>query len=95
MVAAMTTKIEDLMLNITEEIHVKAPLDVTFEALLEQIGPSMTQLDNKPMPMKVEAWPGGRWYRVRVRDDGRRKLYRTNAELIQVKERAEAKLARG
>ena len=61
--ATAAARIEDLTVNITEEIHVKAPLDVTFEALLEQIGPSMTQSDNKPMPMKVEAWPGGRWYR--------------------------------
>ena len=61
--ATATARIEDLTVNITEEIHVKAPLEVTFEALLEQIGPSMTQSDNKPMPMKVEAWPGGRWYR--------------------------------
>ncbi|HTR48023.1 MAG TPA: SRPBCC domain-containing protein [Verrucomicrobiae bacterium] len=57
------TKVEDLVVNITEEIHVNAPLDVTFDALLEQIGPSMTQSDDKPMPMKVEPWPGGRWYR--------------------------------
>ena len=23
----------------------------------------MTQAENKPMPMKIEPWPGGRWYR--------------------------------
>ena len=28
MIAATATKIEDLTLNITEEIHVKAPLEV-------------------------------------------------------------------
>jgi len=81
------SSIEDLTLNITEGIHAKA--------LLEQPGPGMTVAENRRVPMKIETWPGGRWYRVRVRDDGRRKLYRTNAELIQVKERAEAKLARG
>ena len=63
MTAAAAPKIEDLSLNIAEEIHVEAPLDVTFEALLEQIGPAMTQSDGKPMPMKVEPRPGGRWYR--------------------------------
>ena len=31
--------IEDLTLSISEEIHVRAPLDVTFTALLEQLGP--------------------------------------------------------
>ena len=87
MAATTAAWIEDLTLNITEGIHAKA--------LLEQLGPGMTAAESRPMPMKIQAWPGGRWYRVRVRDDGRRKLYRTNAELIQVKERAEAKLARG
>ncbi len=55
--------IENLTLNVTEEIHVRAPLDVTFAALLEQIGPENDTPDGKPMPMKIEPWPGGRWYR--------------------------------
>ena|ERR1700721_1380225 len=61
--AATATKIEDLTLNITEEIHVKAPMDVTFETLLEQLGPLMGGDADRPMPMKIEPWPGGRWYR--------------------------------
>jgi hypothetical protein len=56
-------KIEDLTLNITEEIHVRAPLDVTFASLLEQLGPLNEVAEDKPMPMKIEPWPGGRWYR--------------------------------
>jgi hypothetical protein len=63
MIAAAAARVEDLTLNITEEIHVKAPLEVTFAALLEQLGSGMTQAENKPMPMKIEPWPGGRWYR--------------------------------
>lgn len=55
--------IERLSLNLAEEIHVRAPLDATFSALLEQIGPENDTPDGKPMPMKIEAWPGGRWYR--------------------------------
>lgn len=55
--------IENLTLNLTQEIHVRAPLDVTFAALLEQIGQENDTPDGKPMPMKLEAWPGGRWYR--------------------------------
>ena len=31
--------IQNLTLNLTQEIHVRAPMDVTFAALLEQIGP--------------------------------------------------------
>lgn len=55
--------IENLTLNVTQEIHVRAPLDVTFAALLEQIGPENDTPDGKPMPLKIEPWPGGRWYR--------------------------------
>jgi hypothetical protein len=60
---ATATKIEDLTLNISQEIHVRAPLDVTFAALLEQLGPNNEHPDGTPMPMKIEPWPGGRWYR--------------------------------
>ena len=55
--------IENLTLDIKKEIHVHAPLAVTFEALLEQIGPYNERDQGDPMPMKIEAWPGGRWYR--------------------------------
>jgi Activator of Hsp90 ATPase homolog 1-like protein len=54
--------IEDLTLSIKEEIHVRASIAKTFEALLEQLGP-LNEADSRPMPMKLEAWPGGRWYR--------------------------------
>jgi uncharacterized protein YndB with AHSA1/START domain len=56
-------RIEDLTLNVTEEIHVRAPLEATFAALLEQLGPQNDTPDGKPMPLKIESWPGGRWYR--------------------------------
>jgi hypothetical protein len=57
------TRIEDLTLNVTEEIRVRASLDATFAALLEQLGPHNEVPESGPMPMKIEAWPGGRWYR--------------------------------
>lgn len=55
--------VEDLTLSINEQIYVNASLEATFEALLEQLGPGMTGAEDNPMPMKIEAWPGGRWYR--------------------------------
>jgi uncharacterized protein YndB with AHSA1/START domain len=54
--------IESLSVVITQEIHVKASLENTFEAILEQIGP-YNETPQGPMPMKIEPWPGGRWYR--------------------------------
>ena len=64
------TSIEDLTLNITQEIVVNAPLGVTFDALLEQMGPRNEKPDGVPMPMKIEPWPGGRWYRDLGNNDG-------------------------
>ena len=55
--------LENLTLTINQEIHVKAPLDVTFAALLEQLGPGNETPDGKSLNMKIEPWPGGRWYR--------------------------------
>jgi hypothetical protein len=60
---AAPASIEDMTLTITQEIHVKAPIDVTFDALLEQLGPGGERQDGSPEPMTLEAWPGGRWFR--------------------------------
>jgi Activator of Hsp90 ATPase homolog 1-like protein len=57
------TGIDNLTLNITREIRVNASLVTTFAALLEQIGAGNETADGTPMPMKIEPWPGGRWYR--------------------------------
>ncbi len=62
--------IEDMTLNIAQEIHVKAGLETTFAALLEQMGTGNTLPDGTAMPMKIEAWPGGRWFRDLGADNG-------------------------
>lgn len=50
-------------LHIERKLEIAAPVQTTFEALLEQIGPGSTLPDGTPLPMKLEAWPGGRWFR--------------------------------
>lgn len=60
---AVAPGIENLTLNITQEIHVNASLEKTFAALLEQLGPFNAAPDGTPLRMKLEAWPGGRWFR--------------------------------
>ena len=60
---ATEQSLENLSLTINQEIHVKAPLDLTFTALLEQLGPGNETPDGKSLSMKIEPWPGGRWYR--------------------------------
>jgi uncharacterized protein YndB with AHSA1/START domain len=55
--------IENLTLRVTQEIRVKASLEKTFAALLEQLGPANERPDGASLQMKLEAWPGGRWFR--------------------------------
>jgi hypothetical protein len=62
--------IENMTLDIKKEMQVNAPIAVTFESLLEQIGPNNERDQGDPMPMVLEAWPGGRWYRDLGNDNG-------------------------
>ena len=64
------TALDNLTLDLTEEIRVQASLDATFEALLEEMGPHNTGIGGVPMPMVIEARPGGRWYRDLGGDNG-------------------------
>jgi uncharacterized protein YndB with AHSA1/START domain len=59
---AIMEGIENISLIIQQEIHVQASLEKTFEAMLVQLGPE-NETPERKMPMKLEAWPGGRWYR--------------------------------
>jgi uncharacterized protein YndB with AHSA1/START domain len=61
--ASSTQSISNLTFSLEQEIHVKAPIEVTFEALLEEMGRDFATTDGKPLMLKIEAWPGGRWYR--------------------------------
>jgi uncharacterized protein YndB with AHSA1/START domain len=62
--------IENLTLNLALEIHVRASIETTFAALLDQLGPYNDTPDGAPMPMKLEPWPGGRWYRDLGNENG-------------------------
>lgn len=62
MIASPSIK-EELTLSIVLESRVRASLETTFEALLEQVGTHFETLDGKSLSMKLEPYPGGRWYR--------------------------------
>ena len=66
----MTATVEQLSLNITEEFHVRASVEATFDALLQQMGPANETTDGAPMPLVLEARPGGRWFRDLGDDNG-------------------------
>jgi hypothetical protein len=62
--------LENMTMTLTEEMHVKASPEATFAALLEQLGPLNELQPGSPLPMKFEAWPGGRWFRDLGEDNG-------------------------
>lgn len=49
--------------EVVKEEEIAAPIDIVFESVLEQMGPYNETPDGKPMHLKLEAWPGGRWFR--------------------------------
>ena len=58
-----TPSLADLSLDLTEEMLVRAPIADAFAALLEELGPENRGMNETPMPMVLEARPGGRWMR--------------------------------
>jgi hypothetical protein len=58
-----TSPIADMTLDIHEETRVRASIEDTFAALLIELGPENRGMHDAPMPMVLEAWPGGRWFR--------------------------------
>ena len=60
-----TATIEETVqtLHIVRDIAIAASPAATFQAVLEELGPGSEMPDGTPFPMKIEPWPGGRWYR--------------------------------
>lgn len=68
--ATATDPLADFTLDITRETIVRASIEETFHALLEELGPCNRGMGDAPMPMVLEAHPGGRWYRDLGDDNG-------------------------
>ncbi len=66
----VASPLDDLTLDVTQETRVHASLDDTFAAMLEELGPHNKGMGDAPMPMVLEARPGGRWYRDLGDDNG-------------------------
>jgi hypothetical protein len=50
-------------LEVIRDEEIAAPIEIVFETILEQLGPVNERPDGTPLPMKIEPWPGGRWFR--------------------------------
>jgi uncharacterized protein YndB with AHSA1/START domain len=66
----MTTATMNETFTIREEIRVRASIEKTFASLLAEMGAHNQSPDGKPLPMVIEARPGGRWFRDLGGDNG-------------------------
>ena len=60
---AAASGLDQMTLDLKEEMQVDAPIDTVFAALVEELGPANRNHHETPMPMMLEPWPGGRWFR--------------------------------
>jgi uncharacterized protein YndB with AHSA1/START domain len=49
--------------EIRQEIEIAAPIAIAFQSVLDELGPEGQMPGGQSLSMKLEAWPGGRWYR--------------------------------
>ena len=60
---AVSTEQEIRTFEIVKEEAIAASIEIVFETLLEQMGPYNQTPDGTSLAMKIEPWPGGRWFR--------------------------------
>jgi uncharacterized protein YndB with AHSA1/START domain len=56
--------------TIRKEIQIAAPIEIAFEAMLDEVGAEAQTPSGQSLSMKLEPWPGGRWYRDLGNDTG-------------------------
>ena len=54
---------QELTLDVSQSIDINAAIGDAYKALVLRLTSESTTPDNKPMPMVLEEWPGGRWFR--------------------------------
>ena len=57
--------LDDLTLDITQGIDIKADIGDVFRSVLYRLGEGSTNAQGESMQMTLEQWPGGRWFRDR------------------------------
>jgi uncharacterized protein YndB with AHSA1/START domain len=70
----MTTEINEReeihAFTIRKAIRIAAPIAIVFQAILDELGPEGQMPNGTSLSMKIEPWPGGRWYRDLGNDTG-------------------------
>ncbi len=59
----MLPETHELTLDISQSIEIDTAIGDAYKALIRRLTVESSTPDNKPMPMVLEEWPGGRWFR--------------------------------
>jgi hypothetical protein len=54
---------QNLMLDVNQRVEIKSAIGDVFTCLLQRLSVDSATPDGTPMPMVLEQWPGGRWFR--------------------------------
>ena len=54
---------QDMTLDVSQSTEIKAAIGDAYKALIRRLTTENSTPDNRPMPMVLEEWPGGRWFR--------------------------------
>ena len=54
---------QELTLDVSQRIEINAAIGDAYKALIRRLTVDSSTADNQPMPMVLEEWPGGRWFR--------------------------------
>jgi uncharacterized protein YndB with AHSA1/START domain len=49
--------------EIIKDESIDAPIEIVFQAVLDELGPESQIHEGKSLSLKFEPWPGGRWFR--------------------------------
>jgi hypothetical protein len=55
--------LEEMTLDVEHHVELQAPIGEVFKGVLHRFGEGSRNPGGQPMPMVLEAWPGGRWFR--------------------------------
>lgn len=66
----MIEETTELTLSIDQEIEIEASAETSFDALIAQLSSEHETPSGEPLHLKLETWPGGRWYRDLGEENG-------------------------
>ncbi len=55
--------LQELLLDVSQEMEIEATVEEVYQTLIRRLSTDNATPDNSPMPMVLEEWPGGRWFR--------------------------------